>query len=75
MYVITYAENGTIMSVGKISDELAKTEPAAWEIYMKDLPEPPEGRPFRKTYKVLNGQLVYDPTPDEEPQEEEVTYE
>lgn len=63
MYMITYQEDGTIMSVGSVDPEYNATPAPDGVLYMVSIPD---GRPFRKTYKVRDGQLVYDPTPDEE---------
>ena len=57
MYMITYKEDGSV-------DPAYNAHPTPdGVLYMESIPD---GRPFRKTYKVRDGQLVYDPTPDEE---------
>lgn len=63
MYMITYKEDGTIMSVGSVDPAYNAHPTPDGVLYMESIPD---GRPFRKTYKVRDGQLVYDPAPDEE---------
>ena len=63
MYMITYKEDGTIMSVGSVDPAYNVQPPPEGVLYMADIPD---GRPFLRTYKVQNGQLVYAPTPAEQ---------
>ena len=63
MYMITYKENGTIMSVGSVDPAYNVTPAPAGILYMENIPD---GRPFLQTYKVQNGHLVYSPTTEEQ---------
>ncbi len=58
MYVITYLEDGTITSLGTVTDEFVHEPPPEGVLYMEDVPEK---RPFRTNYKVKDGGLIYDP--------------
>lgn len=63
MYMITYKEDGTIMSVGSVDPAYNATPAPGGVLYMENIPD---GRPFLRTYKVQNGQLVYSPTTEEQ---------
>ena len=63
MYMITYKEDGTIMSVGSVDPAYNATPAPAGILYMENIPD---GRTFLRTYKVQNGQLVYSPTTEEQ---------
>lgn len=63
MYMLTYKNDGTIVGVGNINPDYAIQPPPEGVLYMADIPD---GRPFLRTYKVQNGQLVYAPTPAEQ---------
>lgn len=63
MYMITYQDDGTIMSVGSVDPAYNAHPTPNGVLYMESIPD---GRPFRKTYKVQDGQLVYSPTTEEQ---------
>ena len=63
MYMITYQEDGTIMSVGIVDPSYNAHPTPDGVLYMESIPD---GRPFLRTYKVQNGQLVYSPTTEEQ---------
>ena len=63
MYMITYKEDGTIMSVGSVDPAYNATPAPDGVLYTENIPD---GRPFLRTYKVQNGQLVYSPTTEEQ---------
>lgn len=63
MYMITYKEDGTIMSVGSVDPAYNATPAPPGVLYTESIPD---GRPFLQTYKVQNGQLVYSPTTEEQ---------
>lgn len=63
MYMITYKEDGIIMSVGSVDPAYNVTPAPAGILYMENIPD---GRPFLQTYKVQNGHLVYSPTTEEQ---------
>lgn len=58
MYVITYKDDGAVMSVGIVPDSLVKIPPMFGTLYLESLPDVSEGRSFAETYKFSNGQLV-----------------
>ena len=58
MYVITYLEDGTITSLGSVTEEFVHAPPPDGVLYMENVPEK---RPFRTNYKVKDGELIYSP--------------
>ena len=74
MYVITYLEDGTITSIGRIEMESPPKQCENGFLYLAEFPfELPISF---KDYKVRDSTVVYDPVQEksEENEEEEITY-
>ena len=68
MYVTTYKADGTITSIGKVSDSFPvdREHPPDGLLYTDEIPD-----------KIQNGEFVYSPQPpttEDKTEEEEVTY-
>ena len=72
MYVITYSEDGTITSIGRVEMESPPEQCETGFLYLESFPY--ELPISFKDYKVRDGTIVYDPAQDDESDEEEITY-
>lgn len=72
MYVITYLNDGTITTIGRVEMDTLPEKSEEGFLYLKEFPY--ELPIDFADYKVRDGTIAYEPVPNDEPDEEEITY-